>query len=98
MCAKDILEEKCDKMCEMKEEIRKVVVGSNFFSKEKTKVTLITLMLALEPFFFFALKFLQNDRLNISLSVVFILESQQQQQILRTLGSGTNILQRDTPQ
>ena len=62
MCAKDILE-KWDKLCEMKEEIRKVV-GSDFF-QETTKVTLITLKLALEPLFF-ALEFLQNDRLNIS--------------------------------
>ena len=34
-------------------------------SKETTKITLITLKLALEPLFFFALEFLQNDRLNI---------------------------------
>ena len=47
------------------EEIRKVVVGSDFF-KETTKVILITLKLALELLFFFALEFLQNDRLNIS--------------------------------
>ena len=53
MCAKDILE-KWDKLCEMKEEIRKVV-GSDFF-QETTKVTLITLKLALEPLFF-ALEF-----------------------------------------
>ena len=66
MCAKDILEKKWDKLCEMKEEIRKVVVGSDFF-QETTKVTLMTLKLALEPlFFFFALEFLQNDRLNVS--------------------------------
>ena len=44
MCAKDILE-KWDKLCEMKEEIRKVV-GSDLF-QEITKVTLITLKLAL---------------------------------------------------
>ena len=53
-CVKDILEKKWNKLCEMKEEIRKVVVGSDFF-QETTKVTLMTLKLALEPpFFFFA--------------------------------------------
>ena len=59
MCAKDILK-KWDKLCEMKEEIRKVVVGSGFFffHETTTKVTLITLRLALEILFFFALKFL----------------------------------------
>ena len=62
MCAKDILE-KWDKLCEMKEEIRRAV-GSDFF-QETTKVTLMTLKLALEPLFF-ALEFLHNDRLNIS--------------------------------
>ena len=56
MCAKDILE-KWDKLCGMKEEIRKVV-GSDFF-QETTKVTLITLKLALEPLFF-ALEFLPS--------------------------------------
>ena len=62
----------------MKEEIGKVVVGSDFF-KETIKVTLMTLKLALESLFFFAFEFLQNDRLDISSSVVFTLESQQQQ-------------------
>ena len=51
-CVKDILEKKWNKLCEMKEEIRKVVVGSDFF-QETTKVTLMTLKLALEPLFFF---------------------------------------------
>ena len=44
-----------DKLCEMKAAIRRVV-GSDFF-EETTKVTLITLKLALEPLFF-ALEFL----------------------------------------
>ena len=57
---------KWNKLYEMKEDIRKVVVGSDFFFQETTKVTLMTLKLALEPLFFFALEFLQNDRLNIS--------------------------------
>ena len=65
MCAKVILEKKLNNMCEMKEEIRKVVVGSDFFFQETTKVTLITLKLALESLFF-ALEFLQNDSLDIS--------------------------------
>ena len=71
-------------MCEMKEENRKVV-GSGFF-QETTKVTLITLKLALESLFF-ALEFLQNDRLNISsfCGVYFGITAQ-----LRTLDSGTN--------
>ena len=62
MCAKDILE-KWTNCVRLKEEIRKVI-GSDFF-QETTKVTLITLRSALEPLFF-ALEFLQNDRLNIS--------------------------------
>ena len=61
MCAKDILE-KWDKLCEIKEEIKRVV-GSDFFQETKVKVTLVTLKLVLEQFFF-ALEFLQNDRLN----------------------------------
>ena len=64
VCSKDILEKKWDKLCEMKEEIRKVVVGSDLFSSKTTKITLITLKLASEPLFFFAFEFLQNDRLN----------------------------------
>ena len=52
-----------DKLCGTKEEIKRVV-GSDFF-QETTKVTLITLKLAMESLFF-ALEFLQNDRLNIS--------------------------------
>ena len=86
MCAKDILE-KWDKLCEMKEEIRKVV-GSDFF-QETTKVTLITLKLAMGSLFF-ALEFLQNDRLNISsfCGIYFGITAQ-----LRTLDSGTNTLQ-----
>ena len=59
----DILE-KWEKLCKMKENIRKVANRSDFF-QETTKVTLITLKLALEPLFF-ALEFLQNDRLNVS--------------------------------
>ena len=84
VCAKDILE-KWDKLCEMKEENRKVV-GSDFFQKT-TKVTLITLKLALEPLFF-TLGFLQNNRLNISsfCGIYFGITAQ-----LRTLNSGTNI-------
>ena len=62
MCANDIIE-KWNKLCEMKEEIRRVV-ESDFF-QETTKVTLTNLKLALEPLFF-ALEFLQNDRLSIS--------------------------------
>ena len=46
-----------DILCEMKEDTRKVA-GSDFF-QETTKVTLITLKLALEPLFF-ALEFLQE--------------------------------------
>ena len=46
MCDKDILEKKWNKLCEMKERIRKVVVGSDFFFQETTKVTLMTLKLA----------------------------------------------------
>ena len=58
-------------------------------SKETTKVTLITLKLALEPLFFFALEFLQNDRLNISsfCGIYFGITTT----TLRTLDSGTNI-------
>ena len=84
MCAKDILE-KWDKLYEMKDDIRRVV-GSDFF-QETTKVTLITLKLALEPLFF-ALEFLQNDRLNISsfCGIYFGIVT-----VLRTLDSGTNI-------
>ena len=84
MCAKDILE-KWDKLCEMKEEIKKVV-RSDFF-EETTKVTLITLKLALEPLFL-ALEFLQNDRLSISSfwGRYFGIAT-----VLRTLDSGTNI-------
>ena len=44
VCAKDILEKKWDKLCEMKEEIRKVI--ENDFFQETTKVTLTTLKLA----------------------------------------------------
>ena len=74
----------------MKEEIRKVVVGSYFFFQETTKVTLMTLKLVLEQlFFFFALEFLQNGRLNISSFCGIYFESQQQ--YLRTLDSGINI-------
>ena len=84
MCAKDILE-KWNKLCEMKEKIKRVV-GNEFF-QETANVALITLKLALEPLFF-ALEFLQNDRLNISsfCGVYFGITAQ-----LRTLDSGTNI-------
>ena len=84
MCAKGI-PEKWDKLCEMKEEIRRVA-KCDFF-QETTKVTLITLKLALEPLFF-ALEFLQNDRLNISsfCGIYFGIVAQ-----LRTLDSGTNV-------
>ena len=72
--------------------IRKVVAdGSDFFSKETTtKVTLMSLKLALEPLFFFALKFLQNGSLNISsfCGIYFAITTAT---ILRTLDSGTNI-------
>ena len=86
MCAKDILE-KWDKLCEMKEEIRKVV-GSDFF-QETTKVTLITLKLALESLFF-ALEFLQNGRLSIfSFYCIYFVTTT----VLITLDSGTIILQ-----
>ena len=44
MCAKDILE-KWDKLCEMKEEIKRVA-KCDFF-QETTKVTLITLKISL---------------------------------------------------
>ena len=69
----------------MKEEIRRVA-KCDFF-QETTKVTLITLKLALEPLFF-ALEFLQNDRLNISsfCGIYFGIAAQ-----LRALDSGTNI-------
>ena len=84
MCAKDILE-KWGKLYEIKEEIRKVV-GRDLF-QETTKVTLITLKLALEPLFF-ALEFLQNDRLNISsfCGIYFGIAAQ-----MRKLSSGSNI-------
>ena len=39
----------------------------------------MTLKLALEPLFFFAFEFLQNDRLNISSFCGIYLELQQQQ-------------------
>ena len=82
----DILE-KWDKLCEMKEEIKRVA-KCDFF-QETTKVTLITLKLTLEPLLF-ALEFLQNDRLNISsfCGTYFGIAT-----VLRTLDSGTNILQ-----
>ena len=35
--AKDILEKKWNKLCEMKEEIRKVVVRSDFFLEKKQR-------------------------------------------------------------
>ena len=58
-----------------KKEIRKIVVGSDFFQRSKqAKVTLMTLKLALEPLFFFALEFLQNDSWTSPPSVVFTLE------------------------
>ena len=44
MCAKDILE-KWDKLCEMKEEIKRVIESDLF--QETTKVTLITLKASL---------------------------------------------------
>ena len=72
MCAKDILE-KWDKLCEIKEESEKLLGVTSF--QETTKVTLITLKLALEPLFF-ALEFLQNDRLNISYFCGIYLELQ----------------------
>ena len=55
--------------------------------QETTKVTLIALKLALEPLFF-ALEFLQNDRLNISsfCGIYFGIAAQ-----LRIFDSGTNI-------
>ena len=84
MCAKDILE-KWSKLCEIKEEIRRVA-KCDFF-QETTKVILITLKLALESLFF-ALEFLQNDRLNISsfCGIYFGTTT-----VLRTLDSGTNV-------
>ena len=60
------------------------------FQETATKVTLITLKLALEPLFFFALEFLQNDRLNISSFCVIYLGITITA-TLRTLDSGTNI-------
>ena len=61
----------------MKEETRKVVVGSDFF-QETTKVTLMTLKLALEPLlFFFVLEFFfRMTGWASPPSVVFTLESQ----------------------
>ena len=47
-------------VCEMKEEIRNVVVRSDIF-QETTKVTLITLKLALEPLLTFALEFAHTE-------------------------------------
>ena len=54
-----ISEKKCDKLREMKEEIRKLLLEVTSSSKKKktTKVTLIILKLALEPLFLFALEF-----------------------------------------
>ena len=67
VCAKDILDEKWDKLCEMKEEIRKVVVGSYFFFQRSnkghtgdTQVSLRTTLLLL------CLGVPSNGRLNIS--------------------------------
>ena len=65
VCAKYILEKKWDKVCEMKEETRKVVVGSDFFQRnnkshtDNTQVSLGTTLLL-------CLGVLQNDRLDIS--------------------------------
>ena len=72
---------------------KRVVVGSDFF-QETTKVTLMTLKLALEPLLFFVLEFLQNNRLNNSYfcGIYFGITT-------TTLDSGTlTFLQRDTPQ
>ena len=78
MWAKDILEKKWDKLCEDERRNQKVLLLEMTSFKETTKVTLITLKLALESLFFFALEFLQNDRWTSPPSVVFTLESQQQ--------------------
>ena len=92
ICAKDILEkEKWDKLCEIKEERRKVVVGNDFF-KETTKVTL---KLALEPLFF-VLEFFRMTGWASPHSVVFTLESQSQHWEHLTLA--LTFLQRCTPQ
>ena len=95
VCAKDILEKKWDKLCEMKEEIRKVVVGSDFFFQETTKVTLTNTQVSLEPLLFFALEFLQNDKLNISsfCGIYFGITTT----TLRALDSALTFLQRGTP-
>ena len=76
----------------MKEEIRKVVVGSDFFQEATTKVTLITLKLALEPLLFFCvMEFLQNYRLSISSFCGIYFGITTITATLRTLDSGTNI-------
>ena len=57
----------------------------------------MTLKLALEPLFFFALEFLQNDRLNISsFCGIYFGTITAALTILRTLDSGTNIFCKGT--
>ena len=73
-CAKDILEKKWNKLCEMKE-IRKVVVGSDFFFQNNNKgdtddtqvslgTTLLLICLGV---------LLKNDRLNFSILLCYLL-------------------------
>ena len=95
MFAKDILEKKWDKLCEMKERIRKIVVGSDFFLRNNKSNTDDT-QFSLEPLFFFALEFLQNDRLNISSFCGILLWKPQSQQYIHHFDSDTNIFCKGT--
>ena len=92
VCQGHLREEVGQTVCEIKERNQKSLleVTSSSFKKQTTKVTLITLKLALESLlFFFAFEFLQNDRLNISsfCDIYFGITTT----TLRTLSSGTNI-------
>ena len=92
---KDILE-KWDKLCVWWKKKSKKGCCLKWLLPKKQRSHWWTLKLALESLFFFALEFLQNDRLSISsfCGIYFRITT-----TLRTLDSGTNIfLQRDTPQ
>ena len=93
MLQNSIIRGKVSHLVKVQKENRKVVVGSDFFQETITKVTLMTLKLALEPLLFFALEFLQNDRLSIFFfcGIHFGIITTA---TLRTLDSGTNILQK----
>ena len=97
VCAKGHLREEVRQAVWMKEEIRKAVVGSNFLRWKwqqqmshwwHSNCLRATLLLCLEVF--------KNNKLSISSSVVFTLESQQQ--YLEHLTLALTFLQRYTPQ